>query len=303
MSRRTRPLLGLAPETCVAGAGERGQVRVRASADEQPGGPVRHPEPAREPVQQHELDLRGAAACRPCALEEMGALRNQLTEDSRPGRAAGNEGQEARVVDVARKGQHVRRQAGSRSSSKSCRAARRRLPQAALELLPRRGPAHRAALERGAAGRRAGRRPGSRAGASSRDRARAGEPRPRAQPSDGTDAAQSSGQAQDLAKPRARCAEVTRREEAERVEEQREGEGDREPHGNRRGYRHPRVDPEREQHGCDRQPQREPDATPVPRNRVDPVPTRTRTSTARQANAATVAQAAPMNENGGMRRK
>ncbi len=78
----------------------------------------------------------------------MGALRNELTEDSGPGRAAGNEGQEAWVVDVAGEGQHVRRQPVE-ELRELVSFGRRRLLQAALELLPRCGPAHRAALERG----------------------------------------------------------------------------------------------------------------------------------------------------------
>ena len=91
----------------LACARERCHVRRRAAADEDPSRRLGIAEPVGEPAQHLELDLARAGRLHPGARVDVRRARDQVAERAGPGAAAGDEGEEARVLHAAREGEDV----------------------------------------------------------------------------------------------------------------------------------------------------------------------------------------------------
>ena len=138
--------LGLRAGNRLARAGEGGQVRLRAARDEDPGGLGRPVEPLPEPVDDDELRRARPRGLKPGAGEEVRSGGDEVADDTRPRRTARHEPEEARMVVLARKREHVLLE----SRQQLLRVGRllgRRLAQTLLHLGPGRPPPRRPFVE------------------------------------------------------------------------------------------------------------------------------------------------------------
>ena len=119
------------------------EVGRRAAAREEPAATFRIPHPLPEPVRDRELDLGGSGRLQPGPLEDVVAIDQKAGQHRRPGRARGDEGEEAGVVDASGKRQHVAQdgieQFGQFAACFRWRAVQHRFGDVAGRSLPR-GP-------------------------------------------------------------------------------------------------------------------------------------------------------------------
>ena len=91
----------------LARAGEGGHVRGRAAARQRSSRLCRVADPVLEPAEHLELDLARAGRLHPGTRVDVAGARDQVGERAGPGSGAGNEAEEARVVDAAAERKHV----------------------------------------------------------------------------------------------------------------------------------------------------------------------------------------------------
>ena len=91
-----------------AGHGEGGEVGLGAAACEDALRRFRHPQPCAKPVEDDQLDLCRPSRLLPDAGEEVGPRTQQVAKDGDPRRRAGDEGEEARVIDTNGVGDDLR---------------------------------------------------------------------------------------------------------------------------------------------------------------------------------------------------